>query len=115
MAGKVGNPKWKKGAGGRPFEKGKSGNPGGRPKSDYRLKELAQQYTEEALQTLVEIMRTSDDDKARVSAADKIHDRGYGKPAQSVDITNSDGSMSQAWLAAMKSVDDGVEEQRVEH
>lgn len=106
MSGKPGNPGWKK---------GQSGNPGGRRKQDYRLKDLAQEYTEEALRTLAHIMRKSEDDKARVIAADKLLDRGYGKPAQSVDITNSDGSMSAAWLAAMREVDTGAEEQHVEH
>lgn len=100
MSGKPGNPGWKK---------GQSGNPGGRRKQDYRIKDLAQQYTDEALATLRSIMKKSVDDRARVAAANAILDRGYGKPAQSVDITNSDGSMSQAWLAAMKSVDNEAE------
>jgi hypothetical protein len=106
MSGKPGNPRW---------QKGQSGNPGGRRKQDYRIKDLAQQYTDEALATLRSIMKASEDDRARVAAANAILDRGYGKPAQSVDITNSDGSMSQAWLAAMKEVDEGIEEHRVEH
>jgi hypothetical protein len=102
-------------AGGRPFQKGVSGNPGGRRKQDYRIKDLAQKHTTEAIATLRSIMKGSDDDRARVAAANAILDRGYGKPAQSVDVTNSDGSMSQAWLAAMRAVDGEVEEQHVEH
>lgn len=98
------------------FKKGQSGNPGGRRKQDYRIKDLAQRYTVEALATLRSIMKGSDDDRARVAAANAILDRGYGKPAQSVDLTNSDGSMSQAWLAAMKAVDnEAPAEQHVEH
>ena len=100
---------------GRPFQKGQSGNPGGKRKKDYRITDLAQEYTEEALQTLRAIMLNSEDDRARVMAADKILDRGYGKPAQSVEVTNPDGSMSAAWMAAMKACDTEAEaEQHVE-
>ena len=98
------------------WKKGQSGNPGGKRKQDYRIRDLAQALTEEALETLRSIMKGSEDDRARVAAANAILDRGYGKPAQAVDITNSDGSMSQAWIAAMKSVDSEAEtEQHVEH
>lgn len=92
------------------FVKGQSGNPGGRPKAETTLRELARTHTETALKTLVQIMRNKRySPQARAYAANSVLDRGYGKPAQSVDLTNSDGSLSQAWMAAMKSVDD-VEE-----
>jgi hypothetical protein len=37
------------------FEKGQSGNPGGRPKGDGEIRELARQHTPTALRTLIEI------------------------------------------------------------
>jgi hypothetical protein len=40
-----------------PFEKGKSGNPGGRPKVIGEVQALARQYTTEAIETLRDIMR----------------------------------------------------------
>ena len=46
-----------------------------------RLSELAKTYTEEALHTLVDVARNGRTDAARVSAANAILDRGYGKPA----------------------------------
>ena len=46
-----------------------------------RLSELAKTYTEDALNTLIDVARNGRTDAARVSAANAILDRGYGKPA----------------------------------
>lgn len=70
-----------------------AGKPEGLPKSGGRqkgvpnkanreLREIAREYTAEAVQTLAGIMRKSDSDQARALAADKILDRGHGKPSQ---------------------------------
>jgi hypothetical protein len=70
---------------GRPFKKGESGNPGGRPKVVAEVKELARRHTTDAIQTLVSIMKDpSSAPAARVSAANALLDRGYGKPPQHV-------------------------------
>lgn len=70
-----------------PFKKGQSGNPGGRAavvtKDGKTLRQLARDYTAEALEVLVEVMRdVAAPHSARVSAAQNIHDRGWGKPTQ---------------------------------
>ena len=44
------------------------------------LSELAKTYTEEALATLVDVARNGRTDAARVSAANALLDRAYGKP-----------------------------------
>ena len=57
------------------------------------LTEMARDHTDIALAALVEVAQTGSD-AARVSAANALLDRGYGKPTQHVDNTSSDGSMS---------------------
>ena len=67
------------------FEKGQSGNPGGRPKEVAEVRELAREHTPEAVNTLAEIMLDKDaPPAARISAATALLDRGYGRPAGEV-------------------------------
>jgi len=90
---------------GRPFQKGISGNPGGRPKVSGDVQELARQKSPEAITTLANIM---DDEKAppaaRVAAANALLDRGYGKPTQPISQTLAKvdpSSISDEELAAI--------------
>lgn len=64
-----------------PFEKGKSGNPGGRPKENAEIKALAREYGPRAVERLAELM-DGDDPRVAVAASQALLDRGYGKPAQ---------------------------------
>lgn len=84
----------------------KPGKPKGLPKSGGRakgvpnkatvsIKEAAREYTEAALQTLVSVMK--DDEAphaAKVSAANSILDRGYGK-ASTVISGDEDGNPAE--------------------
>jgi len=63
------------------FEKGRSGNPGGRPREHGEIRELARKHTDLALRTLVEIAERGENESARVTAANALLDRGWGKPA----------------------------------
>ena len=48
--------------------------------------ELARQYTGDAIKALVKTARTSKSEAARVSTANPLLDRGYGRPPVQVDI-----------------------------
>ena len=49
------------------------------------LTELARQHTELALGVLVKIAQKGESEKARVSAANALLDRGYGRPRQALE------------------------------
>lgn len=73
--------------GSKPGER-RGGRQKGTPNKATRdLKELAREYTAEALTTLEEVMKASESDAARVAAAKELLDRGYGKAAQTVNAT----------------------------
>ena len=71
------------------FKPGQSGNPGGRPKATYKIRDKALLYAPEAIDKLVEFMRGKDK-KLALQAAMALLDRGCGKPAQ-VLIGDDDG------------------------
>ena len=58
------------------FPKGFSGNPGGRPRDEQKVAELARSYTREAIETLAELMRSGNDERVRGTAAQAFLDRG---------------------------------------
>lgn len=72
------------------FQKGQSGNPGGRPKEDAEVKSLARASGPEAIQKLVELMR-GDDRRTALAAAQALLDRGFGKPSQAVELSGEAG------------------------
>lgn len=71
------------------FQKGKSGNPGGRAgKSEEQktLEAMCREKTPQALATILEIMEDGDSHKVKLSAAQYVIDRGWGRAAQAVVI-----------------------------
>lgn len=69
-------------------------------KATREIKALAQQYTDQALTTLVQVMQASESDAARVAAARELLDRGYGKSPQAVTGEGGQGPVQLAvtWL-----------------
>ena len=68
-----------------------SGRPSGafnKATSELRLNlsELAREYTNDALHTLVDVMQSSQSDSARIAAATAILDRGYGRPTKTTSL-----------------------------
>lgn len=59
------------------------------------ISDMAKEHGEAALLVLVNVANNeAEPASARVSAANSLLDRGYGRPAQTVDNTSSDGSMA---------------------
>lgn len=55
------------------------------------IAEMAKVHAEAALETLADIASKGESEAARVSAANAILDRAYGKPPQAVQHTGKDG------------------------
>src|SRR5262245_26291041 len=96
---------------GKPFQKGQSGNPGGRPKEIAEVKELAREHMPDAIEALASIMNNPKaSDAARVSAATALLDRGYGKAPQHIDaeigsyvaLLPRPYDTAEEWAAAIK-------------
>jgi hypothetical protein len=81
---------------GRPFQKGQSGNPTGRPKRDCEIEELARQHTPAAIAALVEALNGKD----RVPAAALLLAYAYGKPRQPIEHS---GEMTHRYVVRMPS------------
>src|ERR1700722_19411919 len=68
------------------FQKGKSGNPGGRPKALASVMHEARRYTPEALKTLVKLMRDAESETVRLNASEALLSRAWGRPVQALQV-----------------------------
>ena len=100
------------------FQRGQSGNPGGRPKLPADIRESFKAKAPEALEVLTRCLQ-SGDDRVAMMAAQAILDRGYGKPTQSIDANINDNPVryivelpeksatTEEWLEGIRREDAG--------
>jgi Family of unknown function (DUF5681) len=91
---------------GRPFQKGQSGNPGGRPKELIGIQELARSHAELAIATLVKVASKGRSESARVAAAESLLNRGFGRPPQALHHSLTTTGMAQE-TATLKVIEAG--------
>ena len=84
------------------FQKGVSGNPGGRAKVVQNLTVEARKYSLEAVRVLAKLMRTARSEQVRKAAADALLDRGFGRPVQALQI---DGAFAGRKLTELSDVE----------
>jgi hypothetical protein len=77
-----------------PFEKGQSGNPGGRLKIPQEVRELARGYTEKCILKAAEFV-DHQDANVSLKAIVFLTERAWGKPAQPVDGDGEGGAIKQ--------------------
>jgi hypothetical protein len=93
------------------FKPGQSGNPGGRTKTIIEVAKAAREYTLEAIETLVKIMRNDEaTDAARINACNILLDRGHGKAPLTINI-NRDANFKDLTDDELLAIARGAEQQ----
>lgn len=81
---------------GRPWPKGTSGNPSGRPKGSAEFREACRELTAVAMAVL-EAAMAGKNPRAAVAAANAMLDRGWGKPTQPISGDETMAPIQVSW------------------
>src|SRR5918993_1184123 len=84
------------------WQPGQSGNSKGRPSTKDPVETLAREHTEEAVRTLVELMRHGVPDAVKGAAANALLNRGWGMPRQTVGVEADLKPVEQMTLLAVE-------------
>jgi hypothetical protein len=91
----------------KPWPKGVSGNPGGRAPIPKDVRDAFRAHTRTALGVLLKVATNpKSPPSARVSAAEAILSRAWGKPYQPADIGKLEGTLSQKGEAVLSALSD---------
>ena len=77
------------------FKPGNIANPTGRPKrtpEELTLVEMCRAKTPDALAVIVDLMVNGQQERTKLSAAEFVVERAYGKAVQSVEMSGKDGA-----------------------
>ena len=85
------------------WKPGQSGNPKGRPRTPHDLPALCREHTKEAVEKLVEIMRSDEHGKA-LNAVQQLLDRGWGRPITPIVDETEGTSLTLLHLIAARRV-----------
>ena len=101
------------------FQKGQSGNPGGRKPIPADLKEAMRGLSDMATKVLQKSMSESlvkgqPSTRTGIMAALAVHDRGYGKPAQTINAKVEGVDASVAHLDALRNLMDATRSRSVD-
>lgn len=80
---------------------------GSKTKSGQELREAARQFTVQALEVLRDIALSGESEAARVSAANALLDRGYGKPSTVLAGDEDGGPMQLVTEVVLRGVRPG--------
>src|SRR5438105_4308583 len=85
------------------FRKGKSGNPGGRPKVLGELQGLARHHAPEVIAELARLAVKARSEAARIAAGRELLDRGFGRARQSVEVSGPETDIVHIMLEEIDS------------
>jgi hypothetical protein len=100
---------------GRPFPKGASPNPAGRPRKEFDVVAIAKKHSPTMMGILVEIATNSKNSPSvRKDAAAEVLNRAYGRPRQAVDL-NAEVDFGEAFNAFVRRIVAGDAAKVIEH